>query len=145
MSDPKRSVGETYEAYVERLIREAREDGEFDRLPRGKPLPLTGSPPPEGWWAKEKLRRENLSDLPASIAIRREAERTLAEALRQTDERLVRERIEALNRKIRRLNATHVAGPPTTLAPVDVEEIVSRWRRARDEAPGRAAPGGGRS
>ncbi len=140
MAEPKRKANETYERYVERLIREAQEDGEFDRLPRGKPLPLTGSPPPEGWWAKEKLRRENLSDLPASIAIRHEAERTLDDVMRETDERLVRERLDALNAKIRRLNATHVAGPPTTLGPVDVEAVLARWRermRARDGDPAR--------
>jgi hypothetical protein len=135
VAEPKRKH-ETYERYVERLIREAQEDGEFDRLPRGKPLPLTGGPPPVGWWAKEKLRRENLSDLPASIAIRHEAERTLAEAMRETDERLVRERLEALNAKIRRLNATHVAGPPTTLAPLDVEAALARWRERRQAPSG---------
>jgi DnaJ-like protein len=145
VAEPKRKVGETYERYVERLIREAQEDGEFDRLPRGKPLPLTGSPPPEGWWAKEKLRRENLSDLPASIAIRFEAERVVAEAMRETDERLVRERLAALNGKIRRLNATHVAGPPTTLGPVDVEAIVARWRERARATGGSPARGGGRS
>jgi hypothetical protein len=133
VADPKRKANETYEAYAERLIREAQEEGEFDRLPRGKPLPLTGGPPPEGWWAKEKLRRENLSDLPASIAIRHEAERTLAEAMRETDERVVREKLDELNARIRKLNATHVAGPPTTLAPLDVEAIVSRWRELRRE------------
>lgn len=144
MADPKRRAGETYEGYAERLIREAQEAGEFDHLPR-KPLPLTGGPPPEGWWAKEKLRRENLSDLPASIAIRHEAERTLADALRQTDERLVRERLGELNQKIRRLNATHVSGPPTTLGPLDVEELVARWRRLRRGSAGRAVTGGDRS
>ncbi len=144
MSDPKRRSGETYEAFAERLIREAQEAGEFDDLPRGKPLPLTGGPPPEGWWAREKLRRERLSDLPPSIAIRHEAERTVADALRETDERLVRERLDALDRKIRRLNATHVAGPPTTLAPLDVEALVARWRALqRDGAvPPRPAAGG---
>jgi hypothetical protein len=128
VGEPKRNAGETYEAYVERLIREAQEQGEFDRLPRGRPLPLTGTPLPEAWWVKEKLRREKLSDLPDAIAIRREAEATLAEVARETDERVVRERLVALNAKIRRLNATHVAGPPTTLAPFDVEGVVSRWR-----------------
>ncbi len=136
MADPKRRSGESYEAYAERLIREAQAAGEFDGLPRGKPLPLTGGPPPEGWWAKEKLRREKLSDLPASIAIRFEAERAVADALRQTDERLVRERLDLLNGKIRRLNATHVSGPPTTLAPLDVDAIVARWRALRRESAG---------
>ena len=131
MAEPKRKAGETHEAYAERLIREAQEAGEFDDLPRGKPLPLTGGPLPEAWWAKEKLKREGLSDLPPAIAIRREAEAVLAAVARESDERLVRERLEALNARIRKLNATHVAGPPTTLAPVDVEALVLRWRAAR--------------
>lgn len=142
MAEPKRNTGESHEAYVERLIREAQEEGEFDRLPRGKPLPLTGFLP-EAWWVKEKLRREKLSDVPDAIAIRREAEVTLAELARESDERVVRERLLALNTKIRRLNATHVAGPPTTLSPLDVEEAVRRWRdarRGRDDACPRSRP-----
>lgn len=131
MAEAKRRSGETWESYAERLIREAQEDGEFDHLPKGKPLPLTGGPPPEGWWAKEKLRRERLSDLPESIAILHEAEAVLAEVGRLSDERVVRERLVALNARIRRLNATHVAGPPTTLAPLDVDDVVRRWRAAR--------------
>jgi hypothetical protein len=131
VAEPKKKVGETHEAYVERLIREAQEAGEFDALPRGKPLPLTGIPLPEAWWAKEKLKREGLSDLPPAIAIRQEAEAVLLAIARETDERLVRERLEALNARIRKLNATHVAGPPTTLAPLEVEDVVRRWRAAR--------------
>lgn len=131
MSEPKRKGGETLERYAERLIREALEAGEFDDLPRGKPLPLTGGPLPEAWWVKEKLKREGLSDLPPSIAIRHEAEAVIEAIARETDERLVRERLEALNARIRKLNATHVAGPPTTLAPLDVEAVVLRWRAGR--------------
>lgn len=140
MAEPKREPSETYEAYVERLIREAQEDGEFDRLPRGKKLPLTGGPPPEAWWAKEKLRREKLSDVPEAIAIRREAEAVLAEVARMTDERLVRERLLALDARIRKLNRTHVAGPPTTLAPLDVDALVERWRAARTRGKQGASP-----
>jgi hypothetical protein len=55
----------------------------------------------------------------------------LAAIQRETDERLVREKLEALNARIRKLNATHVAGPPTTLAPLDVEAVVLRWRAGR--------------
>ncbi len=131
MADPKRKSGETLETFAERLIREAQEAGEFDALPRGKPLPLTGGQLPEAWWAKEKMKREGLSDLPPSIAIRHEAEAVLAEIARLGDERLVRERLEALNARIRKLNATHVAGPPTTLSPLDVEAVVLRWRAGR--------------
>jgi hypothetical protein len=132
VSGPTKKPGERHETYVERLIREAQEQGEFDRLPgAGRPLPLTGGPLPEAWWVKEKLRRERLSHLPEAIAIRHEAEAVLAAVARETDERVVRERLEALNARIRRLNRTTVAGPPTSLAPLDVEAAVARWRAAR--------------
>ncbi len=131
MADPRKRPGETHERYVERLIREAQEEGAFDRLPcAGKPLPLTGVLE-EAWWIKEKLRRERLSDLPEALAIRLEAERVLAGLARESDERVVRERLDALNARIRKINRTTVAGPPTSLAPVDVEAVVRRWRAGR--------------
>jgi hypothetical protein len=134
MADPSRRPGETLERQVERVIREAQEQGEFDHLSgQGRPLPLTGALE-EAWWIKEKLRREKLSDLPEALAIRHEAEQVLSGLERTGDERLVRERLEALNARIRRLNRTHVSGPPTTLAPLDVEAAVRRWRAGRGGA-----------
>lgn len=131
MADPRPKAGETHERYVERIIREAQEEGAFDHLPcAGKPLPLTGVLE-EAWWIKEKLKREKLSDLPEALAVRLEAERVLAELPRESDERVVRERLDALNARIRKINRTTVSGPPTSLAPVDVEEAVRRWRRSR--------------
>ncbi len=131
MADDAKKPGEAHDRYVERIIREAQEQGEFDHLRgAGKPLPLTGVLE-EAWWIKEKLRREKLSDLPDALAIRLEAERVVAEVARLEDERVVRERLEALNQKIRKINRTHVSGPPTTLAPLDVEAVVARWRAGR--------------
>jgi DnaJ homologue, subfamily C, member 28, conserved domain len=132
VSDPKRRAGERHETYVERLIREAQEEGAFEGLSgAGKRLPLTGGELPEAWWIKEKLRREKLSDLPEAIAIRFEAESLAASLAHEWDERVVRERLDEMNAKIRKLNATHVVGPPTTLAPFDVEAFVRRWREGR--------------
>lgn len=132
MGEPKRRPNERHESYVERLIREAQEEGAFDRLSgAGKPLPLTGGELPEAWWIKEKLKREKLSVLPESIAIRHEAEALVEELARVDDEQVVRGRLLAMNAKIRKLNATFVAGPPTTLAPFDVEATVARWRARR--------------
>jgi hypothetical protein len=51
--------------------------------------------------------------------------------VREADERRVRERLEELNARIRKINRTTVAGPPTTLAPLDVDEAVRRWRATR--------------
>ncbi len=134
MPERPRKPGESYESYAERLIREAQGEGAFDRLAgAGKPLPLCGGPLPEAWWIKEKLRSEQLSGVPDSIAIRREAEAVLAAVGRDEDERVARERLEALNAKIRGLNRTFAGWPPTTLAPLDVEEILRRWRERRLE------------
>ncbi len=131
MSDPVRKPGEAPDRYVERIIREAQEEGEFEHLRgAGRPLPLTGVLE-EAWWIKEKLRREKLSDLPEALAIRLEAERVLVEVAHLSDERVVRERLEELNAQIRKVNRTTIAGPPTSLAPVDVEAVVARWRAAR--------------
>jgi hypothetical protein len=131
MSDQPKKPLETHERYVDRIIREAQDEGEFDHLPgAGKPLPLTGALE-EAWWIKEKLRREKLSDLPEALAIRYEAEQVVAAIARETDERCVRERLEELNARIRKINRTTVAGPPTTLAPLDVDEVVRRWRAGR--------------
>jgi hypothetical protein len=116
---------------VDRIIREAQAEGEFDHLRgAGKPLPLTGVLE-EAWWIKEKLKREKLSDLPEALAIRLEAERVLEEIARLSDERVVRSRLEELNGRIRKINRTTVTGPPTSLAPLDVEAVLSRWRAAR--------------
>jgi hypothetical protein len=135
VADPKRKPGERYEGYVERLIREAQEQGEFEHLRgAGRPLPLSGGALPEAWWIKEKLKREQLSDLPEAISIRAEAEAVVASIWREGDERVVRERLDALNARIRKINRTTVSGPPTTLAPLDVEGIVARWRAARGMA-----------
>ena len=41
----------------------------------------------------------------------------------------VRRAIEALNAEIRKVNATVAEGPPTNLAPLDVDEIVRESRR----------------
>jgi hypothetical protein len=131
VSGAARKPGETHDRLVERIIREAQEEGEFDHLRgAGKPLPLTGFLE-EAWWIKEKLRREKLSDLPESLAIRHEAEQVLAGLGRVSDERVARERLEELNARIRRINRTTVAGPPTSLAPLDVEDAIARWKAAR--------------
>ncbi len=136
MSDPVRKPGENFASLAERLIREAQEQGEFERLGGpGRRLPLTGLPLPEAWWAKEKMRREQLSDVPDAIAIRAEAEALLGSIARERDERVVRERLDALNAKIRRINRTTVAGPPTTLAPIDIERAIRGWRAAREASP----------
>jgi hypothetical protein len=82
------------------------------------------------WW-KRKLEEEKLSVLPESLQILREAEAALAEVARIGSEPRVRARLESLNERIRKVNRTATGGPPTTLAPLDVEAVLARWRAAR--------------
>ncbi len=140
MSGPRRR-DETFEAYAERLIREAQEDGAFDRLENhGRPLPFVDRPhDPMRWW-KEKMEREKLSVVPESLEIHREAERVLQSLGALSSEGAVRARLEELNARIRKVNRTSVSGPPTSLAPVDVEGVVRRWRDARVRAGRPPAP-----
>ncbi len=128
----ERRPGEALEGFVERQIREAQAAGELDEVAgKGQPLPFVDKPhDPMAWW-KRKLEREQLSALPDSLEILREAERALYEVARTASEARARQRLEALNERIRKVNRTATAGPPTTLAPLDVEAVLARWRAAR--------------
>ncbi len=46
------------EAFVDRVIREAMERGEFDDLPgKGEPIPGAGTVDTEGWWIRSWVER----------------------------------------------------------------------------------------
>jgi hypothetical protein len=129
----RKPPGVSFETWIDRQIREGMEQGSFDDLPgTGRPLPGLDRPRDEMWWVRDKLRREQLSYLPPTLAVRKELEDALAAVGRATREADVRELVEAINTRIRRVNATATAGPPSTVVPLDVEAVVERWRAARD-------------
>jgi DnaJ homologue, subfamily C, member 28, conserved domain len=132
----RKPPGIGFKTWVERQIREAMERGEFDNLPgAGKPIADLDKPHDELWWIKQKLRRENLSYLPATLALRKEAEDALAAALRARSERQVRRILAAVNRKILDGNRKAASGPPLNLMPFDVDRVVGDWRRRRKPPP----------
>lgn len=125
----KKPPGVSWESFVERQIREAQEAGEFDGLPGfGQPIPELDEPDDELWWVKNLLKRERFSVLPPSLEILRVVERGLEEigSLRREDE--VRNAVASLNEKIRRANFAITWGPPSTLNPLEADEVVSQWR-----------------
>ena len=125
----RKPAGVSFKSWVERQIREAMERGEFDNLPgAGKPIPDLDKPHDELWWVKQKLRREQLSYLPPTLAVRKEADDALAAASRARSERDVRRIVVAINAKIREANGKAASGPPLNLMPFDVERVVRRWR-----------------
>lgn len=122
---PRKPLAARFESWVDQQIREAQENGAFDNLPgAGKPLPGLDEPHDPMWWVKRKLAEENLSLLPDALQIRVDLEK----ALQARTEPELREALVDLNRRISFLNSRVVEGPPTTLAPVDVEALVRRWR-----------------
>lgn len=129
----RKPPGVTFESWIDRQIREATERGEFENLPgAGKPLRGESVPYDEMWWVKEKMRREGVSHLPPSLALRKEADEEYAAALAARTEREVRQRVEALNEKLRRAVLANLTGPTVSLAPYDVEHAVAEWRRAHE-------------
>jgi DnaJ-like protein len=122
----------SWDTWVEELIRQARADGAFDDLEgRGKPIPGLDAPYDPDWWAKKLLEREKLSVLPLALEIRTKVERALDEAWQLQREDEVRRRVTAINAEIARANRTAAEGPPTSLAPLDVDAVLAEWRRRR--------------
>ncbi|MHB1988157.1 MAG: DnaJ family domain-containing protein [Acidimicrobiales bacterium] len=121
--------GTTFETWIDRQVREAMERGEFDNLPgAGKPITGTDKPYDEMWWVKQKLRHENVSVLPPTLALRKEAEDAIAAATAARSELEVRHLLTDINRKIRTAITRTLAGPPLNMVPFDVEQVVAKWR-----------------
>ncbi|MFI8531838.1 DUF1992 domain-containing protein [Streptomyces aquilus] len=129
----RKPPGVPFESWVDKQIRDAQRRGDFDRLPgAGEPLPPELSTPyDELWWIKRKMAHEGLSSLPPALALRKEAEDTLAAAYAAPSERAVRELITDVNVKIRAMMFRPPPGPPLGKKPYDVEEVVRQWRERR--------------
>ena len=120
------------EYHSRELIRLAREEGAFDNLPgAGKPFADLDQGYDPDWWVKKLVQRENVSILPPALELLRKVEVEVERIWKLSDEGAVRERIAALNVEIARANARAGEGPPTRLAPLDVDTIVAEWRAAR--------------
>ena len=126
----RKPPGLDWERWIDRQIREATERGAFEDLPgAGKPIPDLDKPFDEMWWVKRKLRREGLTYLPPSLALRKEAHDALEAALQAKSETEVRQIIKDINEQIREANRKGVAGPPIMLRPFDLEPIVQEWHK----------------
>ena len=124
----RKPPGAGFGTWVERQIRAATERGEFDNLPgAGKPIDDLDEPHDELWWVKRKLRRERLSYLPPTMALRKEAEEALAAATTASSEAEARRIVAEINKRIVEGNRKAASGPPLNLMPFDVERVVRAW------------------
>lgn len=123
-----------FHSWVDRLVREAEERGEFADLPGlGKPLPGIDQPLDEDWWVRQKVRSEDLpSDafLPPALQLRKEVA-ALPETVRHLpDEDAVRAAVRDVNARV----AAYIrlpTGPVLPVAPADPDAVVAGWRAAR--------------
>ena len=129
---PGASVG----SWIDAQISAAMQQGAFDNLKgAGKPLPNSGQGYDPDRWVKQLLEREGAAITPPSLELRRKVEKELATLSAIGDEATVWLRIAALNAEIGKFNATAVEGPPTNLATLNVDQVVTRWRQSRAEKP----------
>ena len=121
-----------FETWVERKIREGMERGEFSGLPgEGQPIADIDDPHDELWWVRRKLQREEFVALPPTLQIRKDRDTALEQVGAATNEARVRQIVADINRRIAAVNSTAITGPPSSVAKLDVEEVVKRWRAAR--------------
>src|SRR5215470_6620155 len=75
----RKPAGKSWETWIEELIHNAREAGEFDDLEgAGKPIPGITDPYDPDWWVKKLLQREKLTVLPPALELLRKVEVGLA-------------------------------------------------------------------
>ena len=88
----RKPPGMRWESWIDRQVREAEERGEFEGLPgAGQPIPISSKPHDELWWVKDKLRREGLTYMSPSVALRKRAHDALQSALGAKSEAEVRQ------------------------------------------------------
>ena len=128
----RKPSGMSWESWIERQIREAQERGDFADLPgAGQPIADLHAPRDENWWLKKKVERERIAALPPALAIRHERDEAMQRVTQAHTEAQVREILDALNARIRRVNATVTTGPSTSIAVLDVDAVVDAWHRGR--------------
>ena len=141
MSSSRKPPRVPFESWVERKIREGMERGEFADLPgHGQPISDIDNPRDELWWLRRKLKREELVVLPPTLQIRKDRDDALRRVGAATNEVRVREILADINRRIAKVNSTAITGPPSSVATLDVEDVVVRWRAAREAADAPEAP-----
>ena len=117
--------------WVDLQVQKAIERGDFDNLPgAGKPLPPLDDDP--DWWLKKLIERERITGvLPEALQLRKDDAELEGELDRQSSERVVRELLEAFNRRVVNARRQLQGGPPVITPTRDVDAEVAAWRERR--------------
>lgn len=122
--------------WIEALIHQAEREGKFDCV-ASAPDPMAGVDPDsaddENWWLKKLIKRENLTVMPEMLAVKRDVSALRSGLAEVPNERELRARCAELNRRIVAADLENSSPVAKDLAPIDVEQMVGRWRVARSE------------
>lgn len=129
--------------WVDRLVHEAQERGEFDNLPgAGKPLKGLDRPLHEDWWVHQKIAEDEVPGhvlLPPALQLRREVAALPDLVADLPDEASVRTRVREVNARVAEwIRAPK--GPVFPVAPARADDVVAGWRAARDAKAPAAEP-----
>ncbi|MGN6243541.1 MAG: DUF1992 domain-containing protein [Motilibacteraceae bacterium] len=134
----RKPPGVSFESWVDRQVRRAEQERPLRDLPgAGKPLQGLDGPYDELWWVKEKLRREHVSVLPPSLAVRKAAEDLLASLGTVSTEAQLRRLVAAHNERVADLARRPDPGPAAVVRPLRMDDVLRRWHEARS---GRTTP-----
>ena len=134
----RKPPGVSFESWVDRQVRRAEQERPLQELPgAGKPLQGLDGPYDELWWVKEKLRREQVSVLPPSLAVRKAAEDLLGSLATVPTEAQLRRLVTAHNERVADLARRPDPGPAVVVRPLRMDDVLRRWHEARG---GGAAP-----
>jgi hypothetical protein len=132
----------SFPTWIDQQIADAEQRGVFDELPgKGKPLNLkpTGGDYGDAW-VRDYARREGVQPdefLPTPLRLRREIERLTEEVGEFRSEAEIREVASDINRRIVEWRRIPV-GPPIHVRLVNADDLVKRWRAARQARPSAA-------
>ena len=93
-------------------------------------MPGAGQPDDELWWVKAKLRREQLTFIPPSLALRKDVEEIHDRVAGMRCESEVRAHVDELNERVAAAIRTGTSGPPIAVMPVNPDRAVARWAGA---------------
>lgn len=127
----KKPVGMSWESFADALVNKAMAQGEFANLPgAGQPIPDLEQPYREDWWLTKTIKRENLSIGSEWIDIRVDMHKTLERIKSIRSESTVRDELESLNARIRKVNSLATSGPGTSLSVLDIPTVLDEWRKS---------------
>ena len=116
------------EPWIERVIREAQEAGEFDDLAgSGRPIPDIDRPYEASWWARRWIGAERQHD--ATVELARHVDSELPRVLATTVEHKARAGLESLNAEIEEHNGS--VPESNGLPLLDTEELLTAWAARR--------------